>query len=329
VKRRAFIALLGGAAAAAGPLSARAQPGERVRRVGVLLGYDPDDAETRARTTAFARALRDLGRIEGRNLQISYRFTGPSPEQVRRQAAELAVFAPEVIVAGPSQVLLAFGAFPAVPIVFVEVPDPLSLGLVTSLAHPGGNLTGFTSFDEALAGKWLEILKEIAPRLKRACVIYSPENPAWTSRMQVIEAAAPKLGVAVTRTGVRQAGDIDQALEVFAAEPDGGVIMLPSIFTRLNRKLVVAAAARMGLPAVYPYRYAPAEGALIAYGIDGVDQYRQAAAYVDRILKGEKAGELPVQNPTKFELVLNLKTAKALGLTVPDKLLAIADEVIE
>jgi putative tryptophan/tyrosine transport system substrate-binding protein len=327
MRRREFITLLGGAAV--WPLAARAQQPDRMRRIGVLLGYDPDDAETRARTAALTRALRDLGRIEGRNLEISYRFTGAKPEEIRRNAVELAAFAPEVIIAGPSQVLLAFGAFPAVPVVFVEVPDPLGLGLVTSLAHPGGSITGFTSFDEDLAGKWLAMLKEVAPRVKRLCVVYSPDNPAWATRMQVIEVAAPKLGVTVTPTAVRQASDIDRALDPFAAQPDGGVIMLPSIFTRLNRKLVIAAAARLGLPAVYPYRYAPGEGALIAYGIDGIDQYQRAASYIDRILKGEKPGDLPVQNPTKYELVINLKTARALGLTVPLIMQMTADEVIE
>jgi putative ABC transport system substrate-binding protein len=329
MRRRAFISLLGGAAVA-WPLAAWAQQSARLRRIAVVIGYAGTDIETQSRVGAFRQKLQELGWTEGRNIEIDFRATGADPERIRAQAQELVARAPEVIVASPGQVVLALrDVASAIPIVFANVPDPVGIGIVSGLAHPGGDITGFTSTESALAGKWLEVLKEIGPAVKRVLVIYSPVNPAWPGRLRVLEQVAPAAGVQLTPAAVQEADDIERALTSFAREPNGGIILFPSIFTSDHRDIVVAAAARHRLPAMYPYRAAAVSGGLISYGIDIPDQFRGAASYVDRILKGEKAGDLPIQAPTKYELVVNLKAAKALGLEVSPMLLARADEVIE
>jgi putative ABC transport system substrate-binding protein len=325
--RREFITLLG--AATAWPLAVRAQQPERVRRIGVLLGYGETDMETQARITALRRKLDELGWREGRNLRIDYRFVADA-ERMRAGAADLVGLAPDVIVASPGQVLLVLTKQTrTIPIVFANVPDPVGIGLVPSLAHPGGNITGFTSIEPTLAGKWLEALKEVAPYVTRTAVIYNPANPAWRERLRVIQTVAPSLVAELNPVGVGNAAEIERALDGFAREPNGGLIVLPSLFMQAHRKTVIALAAKHRMPAIYPFRYFATDGGLISYGIDTLDQFRGAATYVDRILRGEKPADLPVQAPVKYELVINLKTAKALGLEVPPTLLARADEVIE
>jgi putative ABC transport system substrate-binding protein len=329
VRRREFITLIGGAAAA-WPFSGRAQQGERMRRIGVLVGYAGSDVETQSRMDAFRQKLQELGWTEGRNIQIEYRVTGADPDRIRGEVEDLVNRAPDAILASPGQVVLVVRkATSTIPVVFANVPDPVGIGIVSSLARPGGNITGFTSTESALAGKWLEVLKEIAPAVTRVAIIYSPVNPAWPGRLRVLETAAPSMGVQLVPAAVREADEIDRAIKSFARESNGGVIMFPSIFTSDHRERVVAAAAQYRLPAMYPYRAAAVSGGLISYGIDIADQFRGAASYFDRILKGEKPGDLPIQAPTKYELVINLKTAKTLGLSVPLTLQASADEVIE
>ena len=328
MRRRNFIALLGGAAA--WPLLADAQQPERMRRIAVVVGYAKEDIETTGRMAGFRRRLQELGWTEGRNIQVEERFTGAEPERIQAAVTEMVHGVPDVILTSPGQVALVLKkATSTIPIVFANVPDPVGIGLVSTLARPGGNITGFTSIEPTLAGKWLEVLKEIAPHTARVAVLYSPANPAWSARLRVLEAMAPSLRIELKPTPVRSAAEIDHAIEDFAREPNGGLILLPSVFTSDHRGTVIVAAERHRMPALYPYHAAVAEGGLVAYGIDIVDQFRGAASYVDRILKGEKPADLPVQAPVKFELAINLKTAKSLGLEVPDKLLALADEVIE
>jgi putative ABC transport system substrate-binding protein len=332
MRRRDFVTMLGGAAAVSSvswPLAARAQQ-PRMRRVGYLVGYPETDATAQARNAAFRRGLQELGWIEGRNVRIDPRFAGTDPARIETDAADLVGLAPDVIFASPAQVALALRKLTnSIPIVFANVPDAVGVGLVQSLAHPGGNVTGFTTYEPALAGKWVEVLKEMAPRVARIAVAYSPANPAWPSRLHVIESVAPAVSVKITPVPLHSDADILHALAAFADEPDGGLIVLPSIFMTTHRRTIIEAAGRHRLPAIYPFRYYAVEGGLLAYGIDGYDQFKQAAAYVDRILKGAKPADLPVQAPTKYELVINLKTAKALGLDIPPMLLARADEVIE
>jgi putative ABC transport system substrate-binding protein len=270
-----------------------------------------------------------LGRIEGRSVHIHYFSTGADADRIRADAAELARLAPDVILSAPSQpVVVLRKATPAIPIVFVNVPDPVALGLVASLARPGGNLTGFTSVEHELAGKWLELLKEITSA-DRIGVIYSPENPAWPGRLRVMQRVAPSLGVHLTPIGVRDEAEVERAFATFSRESHGGVVVLPAIFMTAHRRAIVASAQKHGLPTVYGFRFYVTSGGLASYGPDQTDPYRRAAGYIDRILKGEKPSDLPVQAPTKFELVINLKAARALSLTIPSSVLARADEVIE
>ena len=329
MNRREFITLLGGAAAA-WPLAARAQSGERVRRIGALMYLAADDPESPARVAAFARGLQELGWIEGRNIQIEYRWGGGDMDRVRRYAAELVALAPDVILVSSGSALAALqNATRIVPIVFVNVTDPVGAGYVASLSRPGANTTGFTLFEYGTSGKWLELLKQIAPAMTRAAVIRDPSITSGTAQFAAIQAVAPLIGVELTPVDARDASGIEQTLAGFARGSNCGLIVTasPSAFRR--RELIIALAARHQLPAVYPGRAFVVSGGLISYGTDEIEQQRRAAGYVDRILRGEKPADLPVQAPTKYELIINLKTAKALGLEVPPSLLARADEVIE
>jgi putative ABC transport system substrate-binding protein len=328
VNRRALIALLGGAAAA-WPLAARAQQRERMRRIGVLMNFTADDPISLGRVTAFVQGLQELGWTVGRNLQIDYRWGAGNVERYRTFAAELVALTPDIVVtAGAPAVEALQRATRTVPIVFTSVTDPVGGGLVASLAQPGGNTTGFTLSEYGLSGKLPELLKEIAPRVMRAAVLRDPVA-VGIGQFAAIQAAAPSLQVELSPVDVRDAGEMERAVTALAHRPNGGLIATASAFTTIHRELIIALAAQHQLPAVYPFRYFATDGGLISYGPDTIDQYRRAAAYVDRILKGEKPADLPVQAPTKYELVINVKTAKALGLTVPPTLLARADEVIE
>jgi putative ABC transport system substrate-binding protein len=328
LKRREFITLLGGAAAA-WPVGARAQQGERMRRIGVLMYWTADDAEGQARLAAFTQALDQLGWSEGRNLQINIRWA--SAADVRRQAAELVALAPDVLVAGTGTATTAplLEATRTLPIVFVVVIDPVGAGFVASLARPGGNATGFTIYEYGISGKWLELLKEIAPGVTRAAVLRDPAVASGIGQFGAVQAVAPSMGVELSPVDVRDAGEIERAVTAFARGSNGGMLVTGSAMAVIHRHSIIALAARHRLPAVYSERGSVIAGGLIAYGPDRIDQFRHAAGYVDRILKGEKPADLPVQAPTKYELVLNMKTAKALGLAVPATLLARADEVIE
>jgi putative ABC transport system substrate-binding protein len=328
MRRREFITLLGGAAA--WPLAARAQPDERIRRVGVLAYWAADDAEGRARLAAFAQALKQLGWSDGRNLRIDTRSTA-NADDLRRHAAELAALAPDVLVGATGTATAAplLQATRTVPIVFVTVIDPVGAGFVASLARPGGNATGFTMFEYGMSGKWLELLKEIAPRVTRAAVLRDPAIASGIGQFGAVQAVAPSLGVEVSPVDVRDAGEIERAVTAFARVSNGGLIVTASGSALSHRQPIAVLAARHRLPAVYAGRQFVTAGGLISYGPELIDQFRRAAGYVDRILKGEKPADLPVQAPTKYDLVINLKTAKALGLTVPPTLLARADEVIE
>jgi len=327
IGRRELLAALGGAAA--WPLAARAQQGERVRRIGVLMNLTDDDLEASARVTALAQGLQQLGWTDGRNVQIDYRWGAIDADRTRRYAAELVALAPDVILAvgGPAVVALQQAAL---PIVFVNVADPVGAGFVSSLARPGGNVTGFAPFEFSISAKWVELLKEIAPRVTRAAVIRDAAGgPFGTAQFAVIQAAAPSFGVEVRPVGARDAPEIEHAVTALARSSNGGLIVTAIPPSAAVRKLILALAARYGLPAVYSFRYYATSGGLISYGPDTHDPFRRAAGYIDRILKGEKPADLPVQLPTKYELVINLKTAKTLGLDVPPTLLARADEVIE
>ena len=328
MRRREFITLLGGAAVA-WPLKAHAQQPERMRRIGVLAPTAPDDAEAQTRFAALRQGLQRFGWIEGRNLQIDARWGAGDAGAIGSAATELAALAPDVIVASGSAVAAILQATRTVPIVFVSVPDPVGSGFVESLAQPGGNATGFIMFEYGLSAKWLELLKEIAPSVTRAAVLRDPAIVAGIGQFAVIQSAAPSVGVDVSAINMRDGAEIERAVTAFARRPNGGLILTASALAAIHRDLVVSLAARYKLPAVYITRYFVAGGGLVSYGPDFVDQYRRAAEYVDRILKGEKPADLPVEQPTKFELVINLKTAKALGLDVPETLLARADEVIE
>jgi putative ABC transport system substrate-binding protein len=329
VRRREFITLLGGAAVA-WPLAARAQQGERMRRIGVFMNLASDDAEGQARNAAFLQGLQQSGWTVSRNVQIDYRWSAGDAELFRRHAAELAVLAPDVILAtGSATVGPLLQATRTVPIVFVQVPDPVGAGFVESLARPGGNATGFTIFEYGISGKWLELLKEIAPSVTRVAVLRDPAIAAGAGQLGAIQSVAPSLGVELRPLGVRDAGEIERSVTAFARSSNGGLIVTGSTLALVHRDLITTLAARHRLPAVYNSRYFATVGGLISYGSDSIDPYRRAASYVDRILKGEKPADLPVQAPTKYELVINLKTAKALGLDVPTTVLARADEVIE
>jgi putative tryptophan/tyrosine transport system substrate-binding protein len=328
MKRRNFIALLGGAAA--WPLATRAQQAAQTRRVGVLMNLAADDAEGLARVTAFAQALQQLGWTDGRNVRIDYRWAAGDPERFQRYAQELLTLGPDVTLASATPGIVALErASRTVPIVFVAVADPVGAGFVESLARPGGHITGFSIFEYGMSSKWLELLKEIAPRVTRVAVIRDQSLTSGTAQFAAVQSVAPSFGVELSPVGVRDAGEIERGVAGFARTPNGGVIVTGSLLTAVHRDLIIALAARHRLPAVYGFRFFASAGGLISYGPDIVDQYRRAAGYVDRILKGEKPGDLPVQAPTKYELVINLKTAKALGLEIPSSVLARANEVIE
>jgi len=329
VIRRQFITLIG--SATAWPLVARAQQPDRMRRIGTLQSLPADDPEAKARIAAFQQGLQQSGWSDGRNVQIDYRWgASGDAERIRRYAAELLSLAPDVIFAsGTANVGPVLQATRTVPIVFSNVADPVGAGFVDSLARPGGNATGFIQFEYGLSGKWLELLKEIAPRVARAAVVRDASISAGLGQFGAIQAVAPSLGVETSPINVRDASEIERAITAFARSANGGLIVTGSALAVFHRNLILMLAARPALPAVYFQRHFVAGGGLISYGPDVVDQYRRAAGYVDRILKGEKPSDLPVQAPTKYELVINLKTAKALGLTVPDTVLARADEVIE
>jgi len=327
VKRRDFITLLGGAAA--WPFAARAQQPERIRRVGVLMNLTADDPEAPGRVAAFAQGLGELGWTIGRNVRIDYRWGANDPDRGRRYADELIALVPDVILASGSTAVRPLLQVTRTSIVFVQVTDPVGLGLVASLARPGGNATGFMLYEYGMSGKWLELLKELAPRVARAGVLRDSSSPGGIGQFAAIQAVAPSMGMELSPLDVRDAGEIERVIALFGRSSDGGLIVTGSALAAAHRKLIVALAARHRLPAVYPFRYFATSGGLISYGPDTTDPFRRAAGYVDRILNGEKPGDLPVQAPTKYELVINLKTAKALGLEVPPTLLARADEVIE
>ena len=329
MRRREFITLLGGAAAA-WPLAAHAQQPERVRRIGILLATTADDADFQAWVGAFLQALALLGWTIGRNVRIDTRWATANAGEIRRHAAELVALAPDVILAhGSSTVGALVQATRTVPIVFPVVSDPVAAGFVDSLARPGGNATGFMTGEYSMSGKWLELLKQIAPGVTRAAVLRDATQGSGTSQFAVIQAAAPSLGVEVKPVNMRDAEEIERGVTAFARSPGGGLVVAAGPAATRHRDLIVKLAAQHRLPAVYYERFFVAGGGLISYGPDFIDQYRHAAGYVDRILKGEKPADMPVQAPTKYELVINLKTAKALGLTIPPSVLTRADEVIE
>jgi len=329
VKRREFIALLGGAAAA-WPLAARAQQGEPMRRIGVLMNLAADDAEGQVRLAAFLQGLQEAGWSVGRNVRIDVRWGLGDSELYRKYAAELVELAPDVVLAAGGVVAHALQrASRTVPIVFASAGDPVASGLVASLARPGGNATGFTIFEFGMGAKWLELLKEVAPGVTRMAVLRNSSATSGTGVLGAIQAVAPSFGVELRPVDVRDPGEIEHAITAFAGAPHGGLIVTQATLTVLHRKLIITLAARLKLPAVYAERLFVDDGGLIAYGPDFVDPYRRAAGYVDRILKGDKPADLPVQAPTKYDLVINLKTAKALGLDIPAAVLARADRVIE
>jgi putative tryptophan/tyrosine transport system substrate-binding protein len=329
MKRREFLLGLGGATAA-WPLAARGQQAERVRRVALLITNAPDDAEAKARVAAFTQALEQSGWIDGRNLRIDTRWSAGGPAETRKHAVELAESGPDVILtSGASGAGPLLQATRTVPVVFVIVPDPVGAGFVDSLARPGGNATGFLMFEYGLSGKWLELIKSIAPGVKRVGVLRDPAISAGIGQWSALQTAAPSFDIDVTPLNLRDAAEIERSIAAFASVPNSGLIVTASGLSFTHRDLIVATAARHKLPAVYWDRAPVKSGGLASYGAELRDQYRRAAGYVDRILKGEKPADLPVQAPVKYELVINLKAAKALGLDIPDALLARADEVIE
>jgi putative ABC transport system substrate-binding protein len=328
MRRRDLIALFSGAAA--WPLVARAQQGERMRRVGVLMNQSADDPQGQVRLDAFRRRLAELSWTEGRNVRIDIRWGSGDVDQYSRHAAELVALASNVILVSGSRMVGPLQQMTrTLPIVFVQVSDPVGAGFVESLARPGGNTTGFSAFEYGISGKWLELLKEIAPRVTRAAVLRDPAIAAGIGQFGAIQAVASSLGIEVSPVNVRDAGEIDLAITAFARGSNGGLIVTNSALALFHRDLIITLAARHRLPAIYSNRFYVASGGLISYGPDPVEPFRSAAGYVDRILKGEKPADLPVVQPTKFELVINLKAAKALGLDVQPTLLALADKVIE
>jgi putative ABC transport system substrate-binding protein len=330
VRRRDFILALGGAAAA-WPLTARAQGGQ-VRRIGMLIGYAENDLETQARLAAFRQELEHLGWTEGRNVRIDCRFAPAGPDQAQRLAKELVASRPDILVGNSTPATAALlHETRTIPIVFVGVSDPLGSGFVASIARPGGNTTGFTNFEPSLIGKWLEMLKEVAPGIVRAAVIFNPKTAPGEGSffMGPFEPIARSLAVEPIAARVNDAAEIESAVAAIGREPGGSLIVMPDAFTTVHRQLIILLAARHVLPAIYPYRYQAVDGGLLSYGVDTVDLLRRAAPYVDRILKGEKPADLPVQAPIKFELIVNMRTARALGLNIPESFLVRADEVIE
>jgi putative ABC transport system substrate-binding protein len=329
IKRREFIALLGGAAAA-WPIAVRAQQAARVRRIGLLMGMT-DDREGQARVTTLKQGLQELGWTDGRNIQVETRFAGADAGRIRTHVAELVALAPDVIVGQTTPVIRALRqATSSIPIVMAAINDPVDQGFVSSLAHPGGNITGFTFVDFQMVGKWLEILKEAAPGVSRAALMFNPDtSPHYYVYLRSFEAEPRSIAVEVTAAPVRNTAEIEEAFAKLGREPGGGLILPPDAFTFVHHPLFIRLAQQHRLPAVYSTRAYVAQGALMSYGPNPYDNFRRSASYVDRILRGAKPADLPVQQPTKFELAINLKTAKALGLNVPPTLLARADEVIE
>jgi ABC-type uncharacterized transport system substrate-binding protein len=329
MRRRDFVILIAGAAA--WPLAARAQQGERMRRLGVLLRVDQDDPNAQRDLQAFRKGLQALGWAVSHNVEINYRYASADPVQMRAYAAELVGLPAEVILASGSLAVAALQRETrTTPIVFVRVADPVSQGFVASLAHPGANVTGFSSLEYEMSGKWLELLKGIAPHLVRVSLMFNPAtDPYGPGFLRSLETAAPSFPVKPTGALIRDSAEIEGAMSALEKGAGGGLIVLPGAFTDVNREQIIALAARHRVPTVYGYRYFTAAGGLISYGVNSADMYRRAAAYVDRILKGERPADLPVQRPTAFELVINAKTARVLGLIISDKLLALADEVIE
>jgi len=330
MRRREFITLLGGTAVA-WPLAARAQQGERVRRIGVLAAYAENDPEAQARVVAFRQALQGLGWTEGRNIAMEYRWGAGDAGRARTFVAELVSLKPDVILAHGTPALTAlYEATRTIPVVFVSVIDPVGAGTVQSLARPGANITGFSTFEPEIGGKWLELLKQIAPGLKRVAGVSDPAFKGFAGVWRAIEAMAPRFGVQVTSVSFQApTDDLESAVAAFAREEGAGLIVVPTALNALHRHRIFSVAAQNRLPAIYAFRFYATDGGLMSYGIDTVDLFRRGASYVDRILKGENPGALPVQAPTKFELVINLRTAKALGLDVPVQLQQLADEVIE
>jgi putative tryptophan/tyrosine transport system substrate-binding protein len=329
MRRRDFVTLVG--SAAAWPLAAQAQPGTRVRRIGVLMSTAADDAESQARFVAFVQGLQQAGWTAGQTVQVDVRWASGDIARLRRYTAELLALSPDILVIGgraASVVPQAQQAGSDIPIVFVQGVDPVGNGYIASLARPGGNVTGFTQFEYTLSAKWMELLKEIAPGMARAAVLRETGG-AGIGQWAVLQLMASSLSVELTPITAGERGDIDQAVAAFARDPNGALIVVVSSWATVHRDRIIALAAKHRLPAIYPYRYFAASGGLVSYGPDLIDQYRHAAGYVDRILKGEKPADLPVQAPTKYQLTINLTTAKALGLEIPPTLLARADEVIE
>jgi putative tryptophan/tyrosine transport system substrate-binding protein len=330
MQRREFFTLLGGAAAAR-PLAARGQQAERMRRIGALMPESEGDPESQARVAVFHRRLQELGWTVGRNLRIDYRWATGDLERTRVDAAELLRLGPDVILAVASPALATVQkATRTIPVVFVAVSEPVAQGFIQSLAHPGGNITGFTNLESTFGGKWLELLKEMAPRVTRVAIMFNPNTAPYAALFsRSVEAAAQKFGVEPAVATVQQLADVEAVMSMLARGPGGGLIVLPDPFTTAQGKLIGELAARFQLPAIYPFRFMLVDGGLASYGVNIADLFRQAASYVDRIFRGEKPADLPVQQPTKYELVINLKTAKALGLDVPLQLQQRADEVIE
>jgi putative tryptophan/tyrosine transport system substrate-binding protein len=329
MRRREFIMLLG--SAAAWPLAARAQQGERMRRIGVLLATGQKDPDTPNRIAAMRQALQSFGWNEGKNLWIDIRFGDGDTKLIQKHAVELVGSNPDAILVLGTVVVTALQQVTrSIPVVFVQVSDPVKGGFVSSLSHPGGNITGFTTYEYSMGGKWLQVLKDISPSVTRVLFLLNPENTAqWAGFTPVFEAFGPTTGVRIVPGAVRDRDEIESVIDTFARESDGGLLVPPDAITLVHQQLILRLAARHRLPAVYPYRAWAVNGGLLSYGIDVVDQFRRATSYINRILKGENPGDLPVQAPTEFKMVINLKTARALGLTIAPTLLARADEVIE
>ena len=328
MRRREFISLLGGAAVL-WPLAANAQS-DRVRRVGYLSTLAQSDLEDQSWIKELVQRLQELGWTNGRNVQVDFRFSDADAARTSMLATELIELRPDVVLAAGALAATALRQQTlSVPIVFVRVVDPVSAGFVTNLARPEGNITGFTNFEFSVGGKWLQLLKECAPGVDRIAVVFDPANPTWAAYLRTIEAAAPSFGVRLIPAGVRDAAEITQRVGAFARDPNGALVVLPSPVTLRHREAIIVAAARQRLPTIYPYRVFTVNGGLMSYGPDLLDSNRRAASYVDRILRGAKVAELPVQQPVKYELTINIKTAKALGVIIPPSVLAIADEVIE